>query len=132
MDAAHTPGCVQDWQGNLCLGQEKDAGIMKRCQKHTATSKGHTCGATSWAVGCRLAGETELCLLRAPSQQEEEPVPQAGGQTQEAFEDNAGRGTSATVSPTAFRSHPDLIKLTSRRKCPCQINYETKLVAAGT
>lgn len=98
---------------------------MKRCQDHTGTNKEHMCGAMSWAVGCRLAGETELILLHAPSQQEEEPVPQAGGQTQEAFEDNAGHSTSAAVSPTAFRSHPDPIKLTSRRKCPCQINYET-------
>lgn len=98
---------------------------MKRCQDHTDTNKEHTCGATSWAVGCRLAGETELSLLHAPSQQEEELVPQAGGQTQEAFEDNAGHGTFAAVRPTAFRSHPELIKLTSRKKCPCQINYET-------
>lgn len=76
-------------------------------------------------MGCRSAGKAELSLLHAPSQQEEEPVPQAGGQTQEAFQDNAGRGTFAAVSPTAFRSCPDLIKLTSRRKCPCQINYKT-------
>ena len=74
-------------------------------------------------VGCRLVGTTDPCSLHAPSQHEEEPVLQAGRQTQEPFEGNAGHGALAAVSPTAFKSHPDLIKATSRRKCPCQINY---------
>lgn len=74
-------------------------------------------------VGCRLVGETDPCSLHAPSQREEEPVPQAGGQMHEPFESNAGHSALAAVSPTAFRSHPDLIKSTGRRKYPCQINY---------
>lgn len=63
-DAAHTAGCVQD---NLCLGQKEDGGKMKRCQDHTDTNKEQTCGATSWAVGCRLAGRAVLCCMLPPS-----------------------------------------------------------------
>lgn len=74
-------------------------------------------------VGCRLVGKTDPCSLQAPSQREEEPAPQAGAQTQESFKGNARCGALAAVSPTAFNTHPDLIKPTSRRKSPCQINY---------
>lgn len=74
-------------------------------------------------VGCRLVGETDPCSLHAPSQREEEPGPQAGGQMHEPFEGNAGHSALSAVSPTAFRSHPDLIKSTGRRNYPCQINY---------
>lgn len=118
-----TAGRATSVKGRRRLGGDEEVPV---------TQISNMCGAKSWAVGYRLPGETELCLLYAPSQQEEEPVPQAGGQTQDAFEDNAGHCTFAAVSPTAFRSHPDLIKLASRRKCPCQINYETKLAATGT
>lgn len=74
-------------------------------------------------VGCILFGQTDLCSLREPSQREEELVPWAGGQSKSPAKALLDRLLLAAGGPTAFKSLPALTKPTSRRRCPCQINY---------